>query len=184
MSRKAKLGLWATIAAVLVIAMLWIGRLFDAAQALEEYLRPTTVEMMPLPEGCIQTNEAPPPDLMRIVENQENIYHLTLQKVVVCRSTHRFPAFERRLAGLSLGEGDRWRPLPRGCCSCRFRRHVIMEVADFSENGSVLVDAALIQRRWDYLQLKWNKTRGSWFWLWCLTGTLILAYALRRIVRR
>jgi hypothetical protein len=178
------LGLWATTATMWVVFVLWAASLLDVPQALGEYLRPTTVEGMYLPQGCIQTNETPPPDLMRTVEEQKSRYHLTLQKVVVCRSARRLPGFERRFIGFPLGEGPCQR-LSEGCCSCQFGRHVTVALANPSEDGSVLVHANLIQSRWDYLRLKWNKgRRAPWFWWWPLTGTVFLALALRRIVMK
>jgi hypothetical protein len=184
MSRKARRVLVVTVAATAVVAMLLIDGLFGLAQALGEYFRPTTVEAMFQRQGCIETNEAPPPDLMRIVENQGNLYHLALQKVAVCRAAHRSPELERRFAGLpfAFAEGSPWRPLSKGCCSAQFRRHVIVEVADSRENGSVVVEAALIQSRWDYLRLKWNALRGSWVWRWCRSGIETLVLVIRRNV--
>jgi hypothetical protein len=179
-ARRAKTGFLAaavTLFIVLVVPILWIGRFFDAMQALGEYLRPTTIEGTYLPQGCTQTSETPPSDLMRIVENQESLYHLALQKVVVCRTTYRLLGFEQRFpGGLNLGEEDPCRPLHRGCCSCQFRRHVIVDVADPSGSGSVLVQAALIQSRWDYLRLNWNNVR-PWAWRWCLIVALLLVCA-------
>jgi hypothetical protein len=184
MSRIVRLGLWATIASLYVIAVLWTGVLLDVPQALGEYLRPTTEESGYMPQGCILTNETPPPDLMRIVENQKEFYHLTLQKVVVCRSTRRLLGFEQRFVGLPFGDEDLCRPLLKGCCSCQFGRHVVVAAANPTDTGSVLVGASLIQSRWDYLRLKWNRGhRTSWFWCWPLTGALLLAFALSRISR-
>jgi hypothetical protein len=185
MRRRAMLGLWAAIATMWFVFVLWAARLLDVPQALVEYLRPTTVEAMYLPQGCIQTNETPPLDLMRIVEDQKNLYDLALQKVVVCRSARRLLGFERRFMGFRFGEGDPCRPLSKGCCSCQFLRHVIVEVAEPSENGSVLVHADLIQSRWNYLQLKWNNAnRPARFWWFPLIGTVLLVLVLRRIVKK
>jgi hypothetical protein len=186
MNKMVKLELWAIVAALFGFAVLWIGGLLDVPQALGEYLRPTTIEGMYIPPGCTRTNEAPPPDLMRIVAGQEKLYHLTLQRVVVCRSTLRLLDFEQRHAGLPLGEDDPCRRLPKGCCGCQFQRHVIVMVADPSARGggSVLVHANLIQSRWDYLRLRWNKgQRASWFWWWPLAGILVLVFVLRTIVK-
>jgi hypothetical protein len=179
MGRRGKWTFLTTGAAmyiVLVVPVLWIGKFFDPVQALGEYFRPTTVEEMIPPQGCVVVNEAPPPDLMRIVRDQENIYHLALQKVFVCISSRRMLGLEQRFAGLPLGEGSPWRTLYGGCCSIHFRRHVIVEVADPREGGSVLVHAALIQSRWDYLRLNWNNVR-PWAWRWCLIVALFLVCA-------
>jgi hypothetical protein len=70
MIRIAKLSLWATATAAFVVAVLWAGGLLDVPQAVGEYLRPTTVARTYTPEGCIETRETPPADLMRIVEDQ------------------------------------------------------------------------------------------------------------------
>jgi hypothetical protein len=165
-----------TLYIVLVAPVLLIGRLPNAAQAVAEYLRPTTVEGMVLPQGCAVTNEAPPQDLMRIVRDQENLHHLTLQKVVVCRSSRKLLGLEQRFAGLPFGEESPWRTLYGGCCTAYFRRHVIVEVADPSESGSVVVHAALILGRWDYQRLNWNNVR-PWAWRWCFIVALFLGSA-------
>jgi len=166
-----------TLYVVLVVPVLWMGSFFDVAQALGEYLYPTRVDGGYLPQGCTQTNETPPLDLMRIVEEQEKLHHLVLQKVTVCRSTDRLLGFERRFAGLPLGDEDHCRPLYGGCCSCQFGRHIIVEAADPAGVGSVLVRANLIQSRRDYLLHKLGNVR-SWAWKWCLIVALFLICAL------
>ncbi len=175
-SKWTSLTIAVTLYIVLVAPVLLIGRLPNAAQAVAEYLRPTTVEGMVLPLGCAVTNEAPPQDLMRIVRDQENLHHLALQKVVVCRSSRRLLGLEQRFAGLPFGEGSPWRTLYGGCCTVYFRRHVIVEVAGPSESGSVVVHAALILGRWDYLRLNWNNVR-PWAWRWCFIVALFLVSA-------
>ena len=183
MIRTAKLGVWAVTTTMFVIGVLWAGGLLDVPQALGEYLRPTSVAKTYIPEGCIETRETPPANLMRIVEDQKNLYQLTLQKIVVCRSALRIPQFEQRFPGLPNSELDPCRRLSKGCCSCQFGRHVIVEAADPTGTGSVLVGASLIQSRWDYLRLRWNRTRRApWFWWWPLTGALLLALALRSVL--
>ncbi len=150
---------------ILIVAGLWIGGPFGATQALGEYLHPTTVEMMPLPDGCVPTNETPPANLMRIVEHQKNVYHLALQKVIVCRTARKFPHIEPDFteAAFSKETRKRWLPLYLGCCSYQFRRHVAVVVFDSNESGSIMVEAALIQSRWDYLRLNWLRYQGAWF---------------------
>jgi len=154
-----------SLSMMVIVAVAWIFKPFDVAQAIGEYLLPTTVEDLVAPQACIETNEPPPPDLMQIVEDQKSLYHLTLQKVSVCRSARRYQAFERRFAGLPFGDEfrKRWKPLSKGCCSCQFRRHVIVFVADSNESGSVVVQAALIQSRWDYLRQNWDENVQKWY---------------------
>ncbi len=101
---------------------------------------------------------------MQVVENQNNLYGLAVQKIIVCRSAHPLPGFEASFYGLPFGEATRnqWRQLRRGCCSSQFGRHVLVMAADPTEEGSVLVQANLIQSRWDYLRLKWSAVRWPW----------------------
>jgi hypothetical protein len=144
--------------------VLWVSKPYGATQALGECLRPTTVEMMPLPDGCIQTHETPPVNLMRIVEYQRNFYHLALQTVVVCRTARRLPQSEPGFTEAAFSEEirKRWLPLYVGCCSYQFRRHVAVVLADVNNNGSLIVEAALVQSRWLYLRLNWRKDRSYW----------------------
>jgi hypothetical protein len=174
MKRKAKWGFLAAIVVPFEVALLLLAGSGSVAQALGEYLRPTTVWGNYLPEGCIETNDAPPPDLMQIVKNQRNLYHMSLQKVVVCRSARRLPGFEARSAGLPFGDEDECRTSNRGCCSCQFGRHFIVMAADPNENGSILLRANLIQSRGDYLRLKYNALQKRVVW----SGTLVLICAL------
>jgi hypothetical protein len=176
MSKTTKRRVLVAAPTIVALAVLFVDGLPGVAGALGEYLRPTTVEAIPLRQGSVETGEPPPADLMRIVETQKALYNLALQKVVVYRSPFRVPALERRFAGLPLGEEAlrRWRPLSRGCCSCQFGRHVIVLVADSTEKGSVLVEAALVQSRGDFLRLKWDSVLGSWVWRWCQGGVLSL----------
>jgi hypothetical protein len=162
MSKKGRIGTWTAIATLFAIFVLWISEPYGAMQALGECLRPTTLTMIPLPEGCEQTSEVPPANLMRIVEYQRAFYHLTLQRLVVCRSPRRYPQNEPTFSELAFSEKVRkqWRPLYVGCCSYQFRRHVTVVVAENNERGSVLVVAALIQSRWRFLRLNWHKYRS------------------------
>jgi hypothetical protein len=165
MGKKAKWAISATAAATLAVAtagVLWPNA---SRHAIGECLRNTTVEMIPLPEGCIQTKEIPPENLMRIIEQQEVFYHLELQKVVVCKTANRLSS-----DGLDLIKGafseetrKRWLPLYVGCCSYQFRRHVTVVAAQADENGSLIAEAALVQSRWDYLRANWAKDRSYWY---------------------
>lgn len=144
------------LAVVLILLGIWIFEPLDVAEAVGEYLIPTTVEIIPL--ACTQTNQEPPADLMQLVNTQENFYHLTLQKVTVCLSSVKGPS-QKGFSGLPRDEEFRmrWKPLPERCCTSQFRRHVLVVVGDFNEGGSVIVEAALIQSRRDYLNDKWDK---------------------------
>jgi hypothetical protein len=154
---------------LLAFGMLWFFGLLDTVQALGEYFRPTTVMEVAVPSGCVETAEEAPADLMRIVENQKSRYRLTLQRLIVCRSASRYPALERRFAGVPYGDYFRreWKPLPEGCCSVHSGRHVIVVAADSIEQGTVLVEAALIQDRADYLRFRWGERQDSWLKRWC-----------------
>ena len=152
---------------ILLFAVLWIGGPFGATQALGEYLRPVSVERTGLVTLC-EEKETPPPDLMRIVEAQRSFYHLTIQQVAVCGG---FGYNKGMIASSAASDFHRygvWRPLEYGCCTFQFRRH--FEVLVPNEGGTVVVQAVLIQSRWDFLRLNWNKVHEYWFWPYAHTG--------------
>lgn len=159
MGREAIRIFWATAVIALAASVLWVIAPNAPKRALGEYFRPTTVKMMPLPKWCVQTDEAPPTNLMHIVEYQRSFYGLQLQKIVVCRTKERIPA------GPAFDEDirHRWLPMYVGCCSYQFRRHVAVVLANVDDSGSVIVEAALIQNRWAYLRSNWNKDRSEWY---------------------
>jgi hypothetical protein len=171
--------LFTVAAIVLGIALSFTDGLLGVAEALGEYLYPTTVMAVKLPVGCVMTEGTPPPDLMRIVENQRKLYNLSFQKVTSCMSARSIARLYLRSSALILGEEERqqWRPLDKGCCSRQHRRHIVVEAADFRDTGSTVVQAALIQSRWDYLRLKASEVRGSWVWRWCRSGVQIFVPA-------
>jgi len=130
----------------------------SARRALGECLRPATVEAIPLPAGCIPTNEAPPARAMAIVETERSHYHLRLQKVLVCRTaTRQLPGF------LVKQVESRWLPLYVGCCGFQFRRHVAVVVACDDGDGSMVVEAALLQNRWEYFRRYRDTDRSEWY---------------------
>lgn len=142
------------VAAVAAV-VLWIGMPDNTKMAAIECLRPTTVEMLPLPEACVETNESPPPDLIRSVEAQRAFYELTLQKLVTCRTTNPVVA----VSMLSEELRQKWLPLYVGCCSYQAGRHVVVVAGGFGDKGPVMVQAALIQSRWAYFRANWRKRR-------------------------
>ena len=154
--------------------------------ALGEYLHPTTVLSLDLPAGCTLIRDLPAPGLLRVMERQKQMYNLSLQKVAVCRSSQSMPELEAGSAAetLSWATHRRWRPLERGCCSCQYHRHVIVEFAGPGDDGSTVLQAALIQNRWDYFRLRMSEVRGSWVFRWCWSGAEIMASAVKRIVTR
>lgn len=149
---------------MLLTTVLWAWIPNSIKQTLTDSLGPTTVEIMPLRDGCAVSNEVPPSGLMRIVEYQREFYHLTLQKVVVCRSAKRFTQAEPTFAEEAFSEDTRrrWLPLYVGCCSYQYRRHVAVVVADVNKSGSVIVEAALIRSRWAYFRSNWAADRPGW----------------------
>jgi hypothetical protein len=165
MKNKHTWAVCASISMVVVIAALWVGRHPGVTRGLSQYFNRTTVEMMPLHDGCNSTNDTPPASLMRIVREQEAFYHLTLQRVIVCRTAHSPPVFEPDFTGAVFSEQvrKRWLPLYVGCCSYQFRRHVTVVAIDVNQSGSVIVEAALIQSRWDYLRRNWSEDRSMWY---------------------
>jgi len=148
---------------IVMTALLWIGGPFGATQSLGEFLRPSTVRMMPIQAPCT-TGGSPPPSLIRIVDAQRNRYHLALQEVAVCTSVFDFTTdgvdFMKPFSHLE----ERWQRLSAGCCSYQYRRHVVVVVGGVGKNGPVIIEAALIQSRWDYLRLNWNKIWSVWSW--------------------
>jgi len=170
------------VAAVLTpfaVTAVFVDGLAGTVQALAEYLRPTTVEMIKVRE-CAETNETPPADLMLIVYSQMKLHHLMLQRVVVCRSERRYPALERRYEGYPYTDefGGRWQTLSPGCCSSRLRRHVVVLVADPKKDGSIVLEAALVQNRGQYLWLKSSEMHGSWIWRWGRRGVEALGSSM------
>lgn len=165
MGRKTKRILLAIALTIVAAGGVRISGLTAATRALREYFRPTVVKMMPLPKGCTPTDETPPANLMRIVEYQRNFYHLEMQKVIVCRTNNVLPQggpeFLKEVFGDEIRK--RWLPLYVGCCSYQFRRHVVVVIASADLNGSVVVEAALIQSRWEYLRSNWAKDRSYWY---------------------
>jgi hypothetical protein len=186
MVKAAKLALWAIVAVVFTIAFLWAGGLLGVPVAVGQSLRPASIDGVYFPRGCVKTTEMPPPDLMRVVEDQEQFYGLALRRLIVCRSSRRLPAFEARHVGLQgiVGEESGCRPLYKGCCSCQVGRHIIVIAADPKDQGSLLMQADLVQSRWDHIRLAWNKrNRTPWFWWWPICGMVLLTYALWRILK-
>jgi hypothetical protein len=163
MDRKTK-RLLVFVVLLFAAAALWTLAPHGAKQAAREYLAPTSVEVMPLPDGCIQKDGVPPASLLSIVERQRASYHLSLQKVAICQTTQTFRSQEDLVAAsLSLEMGKLWLPLYIGCCSYQFRRHVVVLAADATEKGSLVIEASLVQSRWDFLRLNWTRDRSSWF---------------------
>ena len=160
---KMKLSVAITLMLLAMVALCVYGR-DSAKRALAECLRPTTVIMLPLPEGCVHTNESPPASAMRIIEDQRNSYHLSLQEVVVFRIPNGGSPLDSDFTKWNIDEESRkrWLPLYVGCCTYQFRRHVAVIVPAVGEHGSLVVTAALVQSRWDYLRLNWDTNRNYW----------------------
>jgi hypothetical protein len=93
------------------------------------------------------------------VENQRSFYRLSLQKIVVCRTSRKFPQVEPDFTEQVFDQNTRqnWLPLYVGCCSYQYRRHVAVVIAKQDERGTLISQAALIQSRWDFLRLNWTK---------------------------
>jgi len=151
--------IWITLVTItLGFALLWGGPL-GVTQAMGEYLRPTTVKLMPLPSDCVPSEEAPSPEALRIVEYQRSFYRLALQKIVVCRTPRKFPTMEPDFTEQVFDQSTRrrWLPLYVGCCSYQYRRHVAVVIAQQDERGSLISQAALIQSRREFLRSNWTK---------------------------
>lgn len=154
------------IAVLLIVALCCIAGPYTLL-GVSECLRPTTVEIVRLPEGCIESNETALVELMKLVEQQRAWYGLTLQTVIVCKTPRPLGTGQ---PGLTDGVFDsatnrRWLPNKIGCCTFTFHRHFIVEAAMNSPTQATVVLAALIQSRSSYWHtLGWNT--GLKFRLW------------------
>jgi hypothetical protein len=151
---------WVVALTIFYGATVWICVPNSLRQALEESLRPTTVKMIPLPEGCTRTDEVPPASLMRIVDYQAHFYHLKLQTVIVCR-TNGSPSQESADSAKAFSIPESWLPLYIGCCTYQFGRHVAVVAMEQSEKGTVIVEAALVQGRLVYFRSNWAADRRT-----------------------
>ena len=154
-SKRVWIGL---VIITLGLALLWGGSL-GVTQAMGEYLWPTTVKLMPLPQDCVLSEEAPSPETLRIVEYQRSFYRLAIQKIVVCRTPRKLPTMEPDFTVQVFDQSTRrkWLPLYVGCCSYKYRRHVAIVIAQQDERGSLISQAALIQSRGEFLRSNWTK---------------------------
>jgi hypothetical protein len=136
-----------------LVSLLAFGGSYDCTRlALAEYFRPTTSELMPLSEDCVEVREQPSVKFLQIVRSQELAYNLTLQKIVSCKTQHQIPLAEPSFSQLMFDQEtrNRWLPLYIGCCTYQFRRHFTVVAAQPSEGGFDVTRAALIQNRTDY----------------------------------
>jgi hypothetical protein len=157
----------AALLAVAAFCWAWPSRIC-VQLAMTEYLKPTTVEAIPLPAGCNETSEELPARLMEIVKSQQTAYGLTLQNVVVCRSPLRLPASEPSFTqkAFDVQVRKRWIPAYVGCCTYVFRRHFAVVASDNGATGSVVVVASLVESRWDYIKfLRWHCDEQLKSWL-------------------
>ena len=63
-----------------------------------------------------------------------------------------------------VGYRTAWAKADSGCGVNQFRRHFAFVILVADGKATIVVQAALIQSRWDYLRLNWNKKRSEWFW--------------------
>ena len=147
---------------VSITACAWLGGPWGTMQALGEYLRPDSVRMLPLNGQCT-TSKTVPANLAQTVEAQGRPHHLSPQEFMVCHSMFRIPQGDPRFTAVLGGSNlEKWLPVTPGDRLYQFRRHFALVVAD--DGGEVIVEAAFIQSRWEYLLCNWNKTRSSWSW--------------------
>ena len=140
----------------LLLVVFWFATPPAGKATVEEAFGATTIEAPPPPEACVYSAGPPPAALMRVVEQQRSFYRLSLQRVIVCKTKDRLPPdFSARRFGNDSGR--RWLPLYVGCCSYQVRRHVVVEVVAPDDAGFIVVQAALVQGRWDYLKRNWRK---------------------------
>jgi hypothetical protein len=171
MASKAKLILGVTSSLIIVAAaVLWVSGphagLHVTMQALRECLHPTTVVMMPLPEGCTPTSEMPPEKLMVMMDQRQRA-NFTLQRVIVCRTKERLPNGPPELMEGASGAGThtRWLLWNIAIRVYQFRRHVTVVAFNVDENGTLIGEAAFIQGRWSYLRSHWDdqESYSNWY---------------------
>ena len=132
-----------------------------------EYLRPTTMELVSLPDNCVRDQGTTPSELTEFIEKQQAWYGLTPQKVMVCRTARPLGDGQTGIIEevFDSQSNGRWLPSKYGCCTFAFRRHYIIEAAINTPSGATVVMAALIQSRYRYWHfLGWNT--GLKFRLW------------------
>jgi hypothetical protein len=119
---------------------------------------------MPVLGRCVGL-DAPSPEVVRVIERYQKLYNLSLQKVVSCNNHNfgQFPQDDPKFAAATFdGLAQRsWQPLEKGRCFQYRRNFAVVVVADC---GETIMEAALIQSRWDYLRLNWNKTLLPFSW--------------------
>ena len=158
--RKAKVSLAVITSIMLAAGGIWVGGPIGATQALGDYLRPTVLGTMKLPGECT-ADEALPENVSQIVEAQRSRYALARQRVVVCRTMVGRYHSDDVVASNPIAEG-RWLLSKAGGYTYQYRRHFAVLVV--YENGTALAEVDLVQSRWDYLRLNWNKVCAAWFW--------------------
>jgi hypothetical protein len=151
------------IGIAVIVLLAWFGRSFVAAQSIVDLASPQ-LQTMPLPEDCVAVDETSPASLLRIVEYERDFYHLTLQKVVVCKTPRRLPQSEPDFTNTFFDQETRrrWLPMYVGCCAYEFRRHFAVVVADVNSEGSLVVEAVLVQGRWEHFRHNWYKREAAW----------------------
>lgn len=131
-----------------------------ARLALVEYFRPTTVEMMPLPAGCVATSERPSIADMSDLPSEEKFYGLTVQMVSVCKLNHPLPQIEPDFSETVFSPETlrKWLQLYEGCCTYQFRRHFTIVITKSEPDGSLKITMiTLIQSRKRYAEfLRWH----------------------------
>jgi hypothetical protein len=143
--------------------LLWVGGPWGITQALGEYLRPSAVLFRPISPGCSPLDAAPA-GILRAIEFRRQRLGLTLQATVICHSQLPVvPMAHRTAKSLYDFEPDRvWQYAGGDHAVSQFRRHFV--VAAISDDGRVVVEAALVQSRWDFLRLNWHRLRREWAW--------------------
>ena len=119
---------------------------------------PTTnlVELVPPPKGCVETDERPPAELMRIVELQRSHYHLASQKMIVCRVQYHVSMDEEEFRRWAFSEEmrERWHPMYVGCCTYSYQGHYLVIAAENSTDGTaIIMQVAMVPVKRDYFAL-------------------------------
>lgn len=162
--RKRVRGFGLAFTILIIGAMLWLGGPFGATQALGECLRPSMTRELWVVGEC-SVGALPSPSVMRAIESYQGQYGLSLRRVTVCKSGYPREGLQRDPSSvvrmLDPYARESWKPLEEGRCY-QYRRSFAVVVVD--DDGQAIVEAALIQSRWDYLRLNWDKVLTSFSW--------------------
>jgi hypothetical protein len=147
--RRARLS----IVIIGVIALLALGSYLLYGRCtwfvMREVLGPAGDLTLPLPQGCMISDDQPPLGLLRALDEEKQKRGLVFEKLVTCRMPAGHGPVE-----LPLGRDPRWLP-SYVCCTWQYRRHVVIQVPGAVESGDpslVVTYVALVPPRVRYAE--------------------------------